>query len=165
MAMNDKDNTLIGARGVDAYPGVANPTAASSHTDPLASNFVTDPTTDERGAGASANFDGGRQAQRNFNQSAGVVEGRPGIIESTNIDPMNENSNKDDGWANARSTGTGSGSGIGSTASTAASTAASAASAAANLATGAAKFAYGHAVGDEATKQAGAEAVWGKERP
>lgn len=40
MAMNDKDNTLIGARGVDAYPGVANPTAASSHTDPLAANFV-----------------------------------------------------------------------------------------------------------------------------
>ncbi|KAK1232963.1 hypothetical protein PQX77_003877 [Marasmius sp. AFHP31] len=38
------------------------------------------------------------------NQQAGVVEARPGIIESSNIDPLNENSNKDDGWANAKST-------------------------------------------------------------
>ncbi|KAL0579946.1 hypothetical protein V5O48_002030 [Marasmius crinis-equi] len=37
-------------------------------------------------------------------QQAGVVEARPGIIESSNIDPLNENSNKDDGWANAKST-------------------------------------------------------------
>ncbi|KAJ8078625.1 hypothetical protein AAF712_001389 [Marasmius tenuissimus] len=37
-------------------------------------------------------------------QQHGVVEARPGIIESSNIDPLNENSNKDDGWANATST-------------------------------------------------------------
>jgi len=159
--MNDKDNTLIGARGVDVHPGVANPTV-SSNTDPLAANFVTDPTSEETGAGAGSNFSGGRDAQRNFAQSSGVVEGRPGIIESTNIDPLNENSNKDDGWANVRAT-TGDGN-ISSTANSAASQAASAANAAANFATGAAKFAYGHAMGDEASKQAGREAIWGTEK-
>ena len=46
------------------------------------------------GAGAGPGFDGHEQAARNFSQTAGVVEGRPGIIESTNIDPLNENSNK-----------------------------------------------------------------------
>lgn len=40
MSMNDKDSTLIGARGVDIYPGVANPTQSSRNDDPLASNFV-----------------------------------------------------------------------------------------------------------------------------
>lgn len=38
--MNDKDNTLAGARGTDIHPGVANPTAASMNNDPLAANFV-----------------------------------------------------------------------------------------------------------------------------
>lgn len=55
---------------------------------------VTDPTTDDLGAGAGSNFTGHEQAQRTFKQTAGVVEGRPGIIESANIDPLNENSNK-----------------------------------------------------------------------
>ena len=40
MAMNDKDSTLIGARGVDVHPGIANPTSSSTHADPLAANFV-----------------------------------------------------------------------------------------------------------------------------
>lgn len=34
---------------------------------------------------------------------------------------------------------------------------------AANMAAGAARMAYGHAVGDETAKQAGKEAVWGKQ--
>lgn len=46
------------------------------------------------GAGASSRFRGHEDAQKNFAQTAGVVEGRPGIIESANIDPLNENSNK-----------------------------------------------------------------------
>ncbi|EKM55901.1 uncharacterized protein PHACADRAFT_144819 [Phanerochaete carnosa HHB-10118-sp] len=172
MATNDKDNTLIGARGTDVYPGVANPTESSRNDDPLAANFVTDPTTDSFGAGVNSSFTGHEDAARNFKKTAGVVEGRPGIIESSNIDPLNENSNKDDGWANARSTGTGTGIGstgsdltstAASTASSAASTAASAAMTAANMATGAARMAYGHAVGDEKAKQAGKEAVWGKQ--
>ena len=40
------------------------------------------------------NFDGDKQAARTFKQTAGVIEGRPGILETTNIDPLNENSNK-----------------------------------------------------------------------
>ena len=55
---------------------------------------VEDPTTDQLGAGAGAHFTGARDAARNFSQSAGVCEGRPGIIESSNIDPLNENSNE-----------------------------------------------------------------------
>ena len=60
----------------------------------MRNNFVDDPTTASRGAGAGPNFDGDRQAQRNFSQTAGVVEGRPGIIESTHIDPLSETANK-----------------------------------------------------------------------
>lgn len=40
MSLNDTDVTLGGNKGVDHYPGVANPTASSTHADPLASNFV-----------------------------------------------------------------------------------------------------------------------------
>lgn len=41
--------------------------------------------------------------------------------------------------------------------------AASAASTAASMATGAARMAYGAAVGEESHKQAGKEAIWGKQ--
>ena len=51
---------------------------------------VTDPTDDNFGAGAGPNFRGHRDAARNFRQSAGVCEGRPGIIESTHIAPLND---------------------------------------------------------------------------
>ncbi|KIK59744.1 hypothetical protein GYMLUDRAFT_654622 [Collybiopsis luxurians FD-317 M1] len=99
MSVNDRSTNPT--MGVDTYPGVANPTSSSDTSDPMASNFVTDPTSEDRGAGAGSNFEGDQQAARNFKQTAGVVEGRPGIIESSNIDPLNENSNKDDGWAHA----------------------------------------------------------------
>ena len=117
MSLNDTDVTLGGNKGMSLHPVVANPTASSTHDNPLAANFVrphlpipdhllavscscndlmqvNDPTTDARGAGAGDNFVGHREARRNFSQSAGVVEGRPGIIETTNIDPLNEDSNK-----------------------------------------------------------------------
>jgi len=154
MALNDKDITLGGNKGIDVHPGVANPTISSTHADPLAANFVTDPTTDEFGAGAGANFTGHKDAARNFRETAGVVEGRPGIIETSNIDPLNEDSNKDDGWANATSTR--------STAAGALNTAAGMAQGAATTAGGAAQMAYGHLMGDEAAKQAGKESVYGK---
>jgi len=161
MALNEKDTTLFDAKGVDVYPGVANPTASSTHANPLASNFVTDPTDPTMGAGAGPNFRGHEDAARNFKQSAGVCEGRPGIIESTNIDPLNENSNKDDGWANAAQ-GTGAntgGSNVSSAASGALGTASEYASSAAGVAAGAARLAYGHATGDEQAKQAGRQAM------
>lgn len=34
------DNDIGGNKGVDVYHGVANPTASSNHSDPLAANFV-----------------------------------------------------------------------------------------------------------------------------
>ncbi|EMD34436.1 hypothetical protein CERSUDRAFT_107610 [Gelatoporia subvermispora B] len=164
MSLNDKDVTLGGNKGVDLHPGVANPTISSTHADPLAANFVTDPTTDSFGAGAGPNFSGHEQAARNFRTTAGVVEGRPGIIESTHIDPLSETSNKDDGWANVTSHPS---TGLGSSATGAATgvmnTATVAATSAATMAGGAAKMAYGHLAGDEGAKQAGKEAVWGKQ--
>ncbi|KAI0747653.1 hypothetical protein C8Q80DRAFT_688859 [Daedaleopsis nitida] len=158
MALNDTDQTLGGNRGVDLHPGVANPTISSTHADPLKANFVTDPTDETLGAGAGPHFTGPRDAARNFSQTAGVVEGRPGIIESTNIDPLNENSNKDDGWANAQSgTGAGVTDRAGGLAQGAYNTATSVASGAATMASSAAQTAYGYVAGDPKSRQAGKE--------
>ncbi|KAH9857685.1 hypothetical protein C2E23DRAFT_719930 [Lenzites betulinus] len=159
MSLNDLDPVLNMNKGVGVHPGVANPTSAGS-LDPMTANFVTDPTSDVVGAGAGDNFTGHKDAQRNFSKSAGVVEGRPGIIESTNIDPLNENSNKDDGWANARSTGpgvSGVGATLGGAASTAYGAATSVASGAANVASNVAQSAYSFVAGDEKMRKSGKE--------
>ncbi|KAJ7452504.1 hypothetical protein B0H11DRAFT_1741818 [Mycena galericulata] len=149
MALNDK-NLPIGARGVGVYPGVANPTSSSMPNNPMETNFVTDPTTEERGAGAGPNFEGDKQAKRLFKQTAGVVEGAPGIIESTNVHPLRPDSNDDDGWAHAnKTTTTTSEPGVVEKAT--------------NVATGGAKMAYGYATGNEEVRQAGSEAVYGKQ--
>ncbi|KAF7967676.1 hypothetical protein HWV62_33359 [Athelia sp. TMB] len=170
MSLNERDTTIAGAKAVDTYPGVANPTSFTSNGNPMAANFVDDPTSDDRGAGAGPDFQGGAQAQRGLNATAGVV-GHDRTIESTNIDPLNENSNKgarslslyvanlrltgctDDGFANVTSTGKADAHmeqarGMGQRAYEAAS--------------GAANLAYGHVVGDEAAKQAGQEALYGE---
>ncbi|KAJ6596813.1 hypothetical protein DFH09DRAFT_1023152 [Mycena vulgaris] len=153
MALNDK-NMPIGAQGVGVYPGVANPTSSSMPTNPMETNFVTNPTSEERGAGAGPNFEGDKQAKRLFKETAGVVEGEPGIIESTNVHPLRPDSNDDDGWAHAtvqpgsQNTSTIAEPGI--------------AARAAQVAAGSAKMAYGHATGNEEVKQAGSEAVYGK---
>ena len=83
---------------------------------------------------------------------------------------LNDCPHADDGWANARSIGSGAGSTATKLGSTAANTAGTAASMAANatisaasLASGAVRMAYGHVVGDEDQKQVGREAIWGKE--
>ncbi|KAI5899689.1 uncharacterized protein SCHCODRAFT_02605840 [Schizophyllum commune H4-8] len=152
MSVNDKQ--LNQGFGADVYPGSANPTSSSNHANPMRNNFVDDPTTASRGAGAGPNFDGDRQAQRNFSQTAGVVEGRPGIIESSHIDPLSETANKDDGWANATQTPR--------TQAGIAGTAKNIATSAATVASGTAQAAYGFAMGDEQAKKAGKEAVFGK---
>ncbi|KAH6918636.1 hypothetical protein BKA70DRAFT_1247776 [Coprinopsis sp. MPI-PUGE-AT-0042] len=159
--MNDKEmnNSTV-------YPGVANPTKANDLTqiDPAANNFMRDPTTPSLGAGADPDrFEGHLQAKRTLEQAGGgVIEARPGIVESANIDPLNENSNKDDGWANTTArpnvSGPSAGSGQGMAAS-----ASHVAWGAANTAAGAAKMAYGTVLGDEATKQQGKDQAWGKQ--
>ncbi len=66
----------------------------------ICSTQVNNPTTRSTGAGAATSagadpkFRGGRDAHRSMKEKAGVIEAYPGIIESTNIDPLNENSNK-----------------------------------------------------------------------
>ncbi|EIW85001.1 hypothetical protein CONPUDRAFT_47767 [Coniophora puteana RWD-64-598 SS2] len=143
MSVNDKN---IGSNmGVDVHPGVANPTTHSVNSNPLETNFVTDPATEDTGAGAGSNFEGHKQAQRNFAANSGVVEGRPGIIESTNIDPLNESSNKDDGWANANANATSTAPGIKDRAW--------------NFADGVSNLAYGVATGDQSSTQQGKDAL------
>lgn len=135
---------------------------------------MDNPTTDDKGAGAGANFQGGTQAARSLRQTSKVKEGSSGIIESTHIDPLSENSNDgtfrcpdivmatdiadprecaDDGFANATQT-PGRGAGMGQKPYDAASVATEKAAAAA-------KVAYGTAAGNEAAKQAGKDALYG----
>lgn len=87
MALNDL--SLNPQAGVDVYPGVANPTQSNSQGNPMDSNFVADPTDPTPGAGAGPTFAGARDAKRALNAEGGVTESRPGIIESTNIQPLN----------------------------------------------------------------------------
>jgi len=152
MSLNDLEISNQTAKSTATYAGVANPTKSGA-TDPISSNFVNDPTTPTLGAGAPHDFDGHKHAARQLRTQAGVIEARPGIIESTNIDPLNENSNKDDGWANVKPT---------SSVSRAADSGKSYAASAADVITGATKLAYGTLMGDEDTKKAGQEAVFGK---
>jgi len=53
-------------------------------------NFVDNPASDEKGAGASKKFTGHRMAKKAMMAEAGVIESQPGIIESTNIAPLNK---------------------------------------------------------------------------
>ncbi|KAJ7172561.1 hypothetical protein C8R46DRAFT_154801 [Mycena filopes] len=148
MALNDKNLPNV-AQGVGVYPGVANPTSSSVPDNPMDTNFVTDPTTEERGAGAGPNFEGDKAAKRAFKQTAGVIESQPGIIETTNVHPLRPDSNDDDGWAHATtkpgSQKTDEPAGI--------------AAQAAKVASGGAKVAYGYATGNEDVKREGMEQV------
>lgn len=57
-------------------------------TPTLTSIQVTDPTSEEMGAGAGPTFEGGKDAERALKPGAGVVEARPGIIADSNIAPL-----------------------------------------------------------------------------
>jgi hypothetical protein len=152
MSLNDREMLGSSAKGANVYPGIANP-IPSGTTNPISTNFVNNPTTSTRGAGAGPNFRGDKEAKRTLNQGAGVCEHHPGIIESTNIDPLNEDSNKDDGWANATKPPSGAGR----------SSEQGYFSGATQFVTGGAQLAYGHLAGDEQAKRAGQKAVYGKE--
>ncbi|KAL5641248.1 hypothetical protein ACGC1H_001659 [Rhizoctonia solani] len=86
MSLNDL--SINPSHGPDVYDGVANPTSSSLTSDPKRDNFVTDPTSDEAGAGAGPGFQGGKDAKRALKNAAGVVEARPGILEKANIAPL-----------------------------------------------------------------------------
>lgn len=55
---------------------------------------VDNPTSEDKGAGAGQNFQGGLMAARSLKQTSTVKEGSSGIIETTHIDPLSEDSNK-----------------------------------------------------------------------
>jgi len=144
----------------DRNPGITNPTtshtttSSSTNLTPSGSNivreFVLDSASDE--FGASSGLSPKQAARQNYRQTAGVIEGRPGIIETSHIDPLNEKSLYEDEWKSEGSpidaAGTGS--------------AADILTSAAAVASGAARMAYGTLVGDEQVKLAGREAMFGK---
>ncbi|CAA7271748.1 unnamed protein product [Cyclocybe aegerita] len=84
MSLNDRDLLDQSAKAADVHPGIANP----SKTDALTSTFVNDPTTPTVGAGGGSDFAGDKHAQRTLNKTSGVIEHHPGIIESTDIEPL-----------------------------------------------------------------------------
>ncbi|KAF7363369.1 G-patch domain-containing protein [Mycena sanguinolenta] len=152
MSLNDK-NLPTGPMAVGVYPGVANPTSSSMPKNPLEANFVTDPTTSERGAGAGPNFEGDKNAKRLFKETAGVIEAEPGIIESTNVHPLRPDSNDDDGWAHAT---------VKPGSQNTTTTEPGVVEQVTNVAAGGAKMAYGYATGNEEVKRQGTEQVYGK---
>ncbi|KAJ7582800.1 hypothetical protein C8J56DRAFT_894588 [Mycena floridula] len=76
MSLNDYS---IATQGADVHPGVANPTISNNNADPMAANDVHRTIPTERGNAAA-----GMPPQR----EAGVIESRPGIIETTNMEPL-----------------------------------------------------------------------------
>ncbi|KAL4076978.1 hypothetical protein V8B97DRAFT_1361800 [Scleroderma yunnanense] len=89
MALNERNTG--GNKGVGAYPSIAKPIPHSSPSDPAK---VTVPITQERGR--SAEFRSDRDAKRAMRRYSGVIEGHPGIIESTHIEPLDEDYNVDE---------------------------------------------------------------------
>jgi len=87
MSLNDQTLLNESAKGSHIYPGITNPTKSGT-TDALASNFVDNPTTPSKGAGAGAHFKGHLHAKRAMKEHYGFIESHPGIIETTNIDPL-----------------------------------------------------------------------------
>ncbi|KZT44197.1 hypothetical protein SISSUDRAFT_1057183 [Sistotremastrum suecicum HHB10207 ss-3] len=155
MALNDRDVTLRPGASNDQWPGTMNPTSSGVGGDHMAANYVDDPTNPEGGAGAGSEFHGDRDAAKAMKGMAGVVESRPGIIESTEIDPLSETSNKDDGWANAtQNPGANASDNVSSTAS-------DILASASNVAAAAAKSAYGSATGNEQLAKEGRDALFG----
>lgn len=88
-------------------PGIANMVDSNTidgmhNTNP---NFANAPNSSSFGAGSGPDFqfqEPESNAQRGRIGRAPIAERPSGILESTNIDPLNENSNKDDGWANVK---------------------------------------------------------------
>jgi len=156
MSLNDMN--LGVAKGADVYDGLANPTSHSNTSNPRTTNFVEDPTTEELGAGAGPGFQGHIQAAKNFKNTAGVIEGRPGVIESTHIEPLKEDTALRDQWEDAGVSSTE----RGPSNSGMIKVATDLGNATSNMLTGAVKMAYGSVAGNEEAFKAGKEAVYGK---
>ncbi|KAF9218421.1 hypothetical protein BS17DRAFT_720941, partial [Gyrodon lividus] len=106
---------------------------------------VTEPSTKEKGAGARPAFKGDKDTRRSLKETASVVEGQSGIIESTHIDPLNEASNQGDERTGA---------GIGGDIATQ-----GVKELLFNVTEGAANVAHGVAIGDKGITEAGKQAL------
>jgi len=104
---------------------------------------VKDPSKDAHGVVSGGNIHGYREAKRSM---AGVVEARPGIIESCNIDPLHKD--EEDNDSSIKGT-------MSATVANVTSSMTDSFNAATGMATGAMKMVYGKAAGDEATLQQG----------
>ncbi|CUA76758.1 hypothetical protein RSOLAG22IIIB_02230 [Rhizoctonia solani] len=135
MSLNDL--SIRPNQGTDVYDGVTNPTSSSIANDPKRDNFVTNPTSDEAGAGAGPGFQGGKDAEQALKHAAGVVEAHPGILEGAKIAPLSD----EEPEFGAPSTQT----------STAASTL-----------SGGAKIAYGTVTGNQTTLEQGKQEYYGE---
>ncbi|KZP24816.1 hypothetical protein FIBSPDRAFT_929685 [Athelia psychrophila] len=131
MSLNERDPTIAGGN-------------------PVAANFVDNPTSDDLGAGAGPNFHGGAHHKHPLKDTAGVI-GNTDIIESAHIAPLIENSSNDDCFANMATD-------TRSKADVNLEQARGVGQRAYETVSGAAQMAYGHVVGDESAKQAGHEA-------
>lgn len=148
--LNNVPRTVMAGGPFGVYPGVANPNPSNAIDSTARDNpdFAAAQDTGRfRPGGAGTEFREQLSAQRVYNESPGVIEHHPGIIESSNIDPLNENSNKDDGWANSTS-GPGGSRNVTEKKPT-------------NFAAGAMKLAYGTLAGNEQKKEEGREAMHG----
>ncbi|KAF5315772.1 hypothetical protein D9611_004647 [Ephemerocybe angulata] len=156
--LNNDPRTVMAGGPFGVYPGVANPNPSNAIDSTARDNpdFAAAQDTGRfRPGGAGTEFREQLSAQRVYNESTGVIEHHPGIIESSNIDPLNENSNKgndlvyveNDGWANLTS-GPGGSRNVTEKKPT-------------NFAAGVMKLAYGTLAGNEQKKEEGREAMHG----
>jgi len=151
--MSVNDFGVAPTKGTDIIDGLRNPTTKNTNASQKDDNFVSDPGTEELGAGAPSDFSGHENAKRQMRlgkDEHDVIESQPGIIEGANIDPLGPNSNRDDGYYNATVDPSKPNWGVGATLQTKGTSAV-------NAATGAAQMAYGSATGDKETYNKGAE--------
>jgi len=106
----------------------------------MMTSHVTDPVSKDRGAAGDSEFQAERDARRAQRRYSGVVEGHPGIIESTHIEPLKEEGGARSGTSTPANT-----QGLKERVAAAAE--------------GAANVIYGIATGDQKAKQAGKEAL------
>ncbi|CAD6584967.1 MAG: hypothetical protein CYPHOPRED_002902 [Cyphobasidiales sp. Tagirdzhanova-0007] len=99
MALND--HAMDMTKSTDIVSGLSNPTVSTNHANPKAANFVTDPGSDEVGAGHPPSWTGYDNAstQLRKNSQANDVEANISgtVVEPLGTDPGKAGSTKADG--------------------------------------------------------------------
>ncbi|KAG8997029.1 hypothetical protein FRB95_002091 [Tulasnella sp. JGI-2019a] len=79
---------MVDLQSTNPDPRKLNATSSSDTSNPMTQNFVDHATSSEVGAGARANFAGGKDAKATLRAASGVIEPRPGIVESSKTEPL-----------------------------------------------------------------------------